>query len=56
MNTELVNSQWQPHGLITHCGSVTKGNDWGPLERRVKDDFFEEAFGWNPQHPFITND
>ena len=66
VNTEPVIPQWQPRRLITHCGRC-QGNkwgagsdgffsDWGPLERMVKGNFFVEAFGWNPEHPFITND
>lgn len=58
VSAEPVNPQWQPHRPISPCGRWYRGNEWGdgshwgPLKRRGKDVLFEEAFGWNPQHPF----
>lgn len=42
VNAESVSPQWQ---MIRVVGNEwDDGSDWGPLERRVKDVLFKEAF------------
>ena len=42
VNAESVSPQWQMTRVVGN--EWDDGSDWGPLERRVKDVLFKEAF------------